>query len=148
MRYSISLWNYIHYFPLKKGGTNFAFDRGLGSLEEVVAEGVGERFRCRAVAHLVQLGVAVAGAQRNGGKTGGPLRRGTQERLKTMLKDVRASWHTGNEDTIEEYRRQIDTVSCVGCEILVVHAGNLFLGGPDPDFGFAPRCWTTPGRKG
>ena len=27
---SISLWNYIHYFPLRKGGTSFALDGRLG----------------------------------------------------------------------------------------------------------------------
>ena len=29
---SISLWNYIHHFPLRKGGTSFSFDGGIESL--------------------------------------------------------------------------------------------------------------------
>ena len=45
---SISLWNYIHYFPLRKGGTSFALDRGLDSLakvvDEVAAAGYGVEF--------------------------------------------------------------------------------------------------------
>ena len=35
---SISLWNYIHYFPLRKGGTSFFLDRGLDSLARVIDE--------------------------------------------------------------------------------------------------------------
>ena len=35
---SISLWNYIHYFPLRKGGTSFFLDGGLDSLARVIDE--------------------------------------------------------------------------------------------------------------
>ena len=35
---SISLWNYIHHFPLRKGGTSFSFDGGIESLGKVVGD--------------------------------------------------------------------------------------------------------------
>ena len=56
-----------------------------------------------------------------------------------ILSGVRSSWHTGGEKTLENYRRQIDTVAQVGSRILVMHAANLSLDGPDPDFDFADQ---------
>ena len=43
MNISISMWNFIHYFPLPKGGTSFSFEKGLDSLEQVVAEAAAAR---------------------------------------------------------------------------------------------------------
>ena len=146
--YSVSLWNYIHYFPLKKGGTNFAFDRGLGSLEEVVAEVSANGFGVELWPTWCSWEWLSPARSAMEAKPADLFDEVHRERLKTMLEDVRASWHTGNEDTIEEYRRQIDTVSCVGSEILVVHAGNLYLDGPDPDFEFAAQVLDYAREKG
>lgn len=137
MNISISMWNFIHYFPLRKGGTSFSFDRGLDSLEQVVAEvataGYGVELwpswyswewtspeREGMVANRIDL---YAEQER--------------QRLAEILRGVRSSWHTDGDNTIEGYNRKIDTVADVGSKVLVVHASNLLLDGPDPDFDFA-----------
>ncbi len=135
--YSVSLWNYIHYFPLKKGGTNFALDRGLDSLAEVIADVSAHGFGVELWPTWCSWEWLSPARTAMEAQPADLFDEAYRERLRHMLQGVRASWHTGNEDTIEEYRRQIDTVSWVGSEILVVHAGNLFLDGPDPDFDFA-----------
>ena len=137
LNFSISLWNYIHYFPLKKGGTNFAFDNGLDGLAAVVDDVAAQGF-----------GVEPWGKWTSWEWTS-PAREGlisqqidlydpeNHQRLSEILGGVRSSWYTGNEDTVVEYQRQIDTVAATDSRVLVVHAGNLFLSGPDPDYGFA-----------
>lgn len=137
LNFSISMWNYIHYFPLKKGGTNFAFENGLDGFAAVVEDVASQGFGVEPWAKWTSW------------KWTSPEREGLiseqidlydaahHQRLGEILGGVRSSWHTGNEDTIEEYQRQIDTVAATGSEVLVVHAGNLFLSGPNPDYGFA-----------
>ena len=137
LNFSISLWNYIHFFPLRKGGTNYAFENGLDGLAAVVAEVAAQSF-----------GVEPWGKWTSW-KWTSPAREGMvadeidlfdpahHQRLREIFGGVRSSWHTENEDTIEEYQRQIDTVACTESQVLVVHAGNLFLTGADPDYGFA-----------
>ena len=134
---SVSLWNYIHYFPLKKGGTNFAFENGLEGMAVVVDDLWNQGF-----------GVEPWAKWANWTWTS-PSREGLvadaidlfhpkyHKRLSELLGGVRSTWHTGNEDTLEEYQRQIDTVAVTGSKALVVHAGNLFLAEPTPDYGFA-----------
>ena len=136
---SISLWNYIHYFPLRKGGTSFALDRGLDSLAKVVDE-------VAAAGYGVELWPKWASWEWTS-----PAREALvsqqfdlyaeehRPRLAQILRGVRSSWHTGGDNTIESYHRQIDTVAQVGSQVLVVHAANLSLDGPDPNFDFAAQ---------
>lgn len=134
---SISLWNYIHHFPLRKGGTSFSFDGGIESLGKVVGDVAAAGF-----------GVEVWPSWRSWEWT-------TEERgamvaydfdlyseehrdsLAEILRGVRSSWHAGGATAVDGYRQMIDTVAHAGSEILVVHASNLFLDGPEPDFDFA-----------
>ena len=65
MNLSISLWNYIHYFPLRKGGTSFFLDGGLDSLARVIGNSHRRLWR-RIMAPLVQLGMDQPGARSPG----------------------------------------------------------------------------------
>ena len=139
LNFSISLWNYIHYFPLRKGGTSFAFSDGLDGLERIVAE-IG------AQGYGVELWPWWASWEWTSPQREGMVAQQIdlyaveqRDRLRDLLKDVRSSWHTDGDNTIEGYRRKIDTLAHVGSRVLVVHASNLFLDGPEPDFDFAAR---------
>ena len=147
LNFSVSLWNYIHFFPLKKGGTNFAFENGLDGLAEVVAEVAAHGFGVEPWAKWTSW------------RWTSPTREGMvadqidlfdpahHERLREILAGVRSSWHTGNENTVEEYQRQIDTLAATESQVLVVHAGDLFLSGADPDYGFAREVLECAGAK-
>ena len=137
MNISISMWNFIHYFPLRKGGTSFSFDRGLDSLEQVVAE-------VAAAGYGVELWPSWYSWEWTSPEREGMVANRIdlyaeqeRQRLAEILRGVRSSWHTDGDNTIEGYNRKIDTVADVGSKVLVVHASNLLLDGPDPDFDFA-----------
>ena len=134
---SISLWNYIHYFPLRKGGTSFSFDNGLDSLAAVVDQ-------VAAAGYGVELWPKWTSWEWTGPEREAMVSQQIdlyaeehRQRLADILGGVRSSWHTDGDNTIEGYRRKIDTVAQVGSQVLVVHAANLLLDGPDPDFDFA-----------
>ena len=145
---SISLWNYIHYFPLRKGGTSFSFDQGLDSLAKVVEE-------VAAVGYGVELWPKWSGWEWTSPDREAMVSQQFdlyapehRERLAQILCGVRSSWHTGGDDTIEGYRCRIDTVAHVGSKVLVVHASSLFLDGPEPNFDFAGRVLDYAREKG
>ena len=135
---SISLWNYIHYFPLRKGGTNFSFDGGMDSLAKVVDD-------VEAAGYGVELWPSWASWEWTSKEREAMVSRRIdlfaeeREQLVEILRGVRSSWHTGGDNTIEGYRQRIDTLAQVGSTVLVVHASNLFLDGPEPDFDFAAQ---------
>lgn len=145
---SVSLWNYIHYFPLRKGGTSFSFEGGLDSLERVVAEAVSAGYG-------IELWPSWHSWEWTSPEREAMVSRSIdlyaeehRERLAAMLRGVRSSWHTDGDNTLVGYQRKIDMVAAVGSSVLVAHAANLFLDGPEPDFDFAADVLRYAGEKG
>jgi sugar phosphate isomerase/epimerase len=108
--YRISLWNYFHY---KAPG---ALERVIGSIRE---EGYG---------------VEIWPAWFEENNIFDPVHR---RRLKILLEDMPSSIHGGSQDTLEYQQLQIDTAAATNSDVIVVHSGNLRLGGENPDFEFA-----------
>jgi len=108
--YRISLWNYGHY-------------SNVGTLEEAVAE-------------IAQAGFGVELWPR-WHDTPDLFDRSQRQRLGALLKGVRSSWHSGGVTDFNGHQRQIDCAAHCGSDVIVVHAGNLQVGGDQPDFGLA-----------
>ena len=136
---SISLWNYIHYFPLRKGGTSFAFDAGLDSLAKVVSEAAAAGYGVELWPHWASWEWTSPEREAMVSRQIDLYAEEHRERLAEILRGVRSSWHTDGDNTLQGYRRKIDTVAHVGSQVLVAHAANLFLDGSEPDFEFAAQ---------
>jgi len=112
LKYRISLWNYFHYAD-------------PGSLEKVIGEIASKNYG-------VELWPGW-GAEED------LINEIHRERLRALLKRLPSSWHSGGVNTFEGHRKQIDTASCVGSDVFVVHAGNLLVAGENADFDFAQK---------
>jgi len=115
LHYRISLWNYFHYAQHGR----YALWR---SLEEVVNEiylsGYG-------VELWPSWGEYPIVERAWGRKKYDLFDEIYRERLRNLLKDKPSSWHSGNIYTFEENRRQIDTASYVGSDVIVVHLRHI-----------------------
>jgi sugar phosphate isomerase/epimerase len=139
MNLSISLWNYIHYFPLRKGGTSFFLDGGLDSLARVIDEIATAGYGVELWPHWSSWEWTSPEREALESQPFDLFAEEHRPQLVQILSGVRSSWHTGGGKNLENYRRQIDTVAQVGSRVLVMHAANLSLDGPDPDFDFAAQ---------
>jgi sugar phosphate isomerase/epimerase len=107
--YRISLWNYTHY-------------SNTGSLEQAVRECCDAGY-----------GVELWDYWKDDRDLFGPVHR---ERLRVLLKPVQVSFHSGGVKDLEGHMKQIETASACGCDVIVVHAGNMRVGS-EQDFVFA-----------
>ena len=112
LKYRISLWNYFHY-------------ANPGSLEKVVGDIASRGY-----------GVELWPSWEIEEDLFNEIYR---ERLRALLKGLPSSWHSGSVNTLEGHRRQIDTASYVGSDVIVVHARNLLVAGENADFDFAQK---------
>jgi sugar phosphate isomerase/epimerase len=108
--YRISLWNYFHY-------------NRPGPLERVIGE-----------IREAGYGVEIWPGWFDEDNLFDPIHR---NRLRLLIGDMESSIHGGGPDTIERHRLQIETAADTGCDVIVVHAGQMRLGGEDPDYQFA-----------
>ena len=107
---SVSMWNFIHYFPLRKGGTSFAFDRGLDSLEAAVGEVAAAGYGMELWPHWTSWEWTSPEREALVSRSYDLYAEEHRPRLAAILRGVRSSWHTDGDNTLEGYRRKIDTV--------------------------------------
>jgi sugar phosphate isomerase/epimerase len=108
--YRISLWNYFHY-------------NAPGTLERVIGQIRDDGF-----------GVEIWPRWFEEGNIFDPIYR---RRLQLLIGDMPSSLHGGSQDNLEWQRLQVETAADTNSDVIVVHSGNLRLGGDDPDFAFA-----------
>jgi sugar phosphate isomerase/epimerase len=102
IHYSISLWNFTHYF-------------NAPSLEQVLD-----------LVRAQGYGIELWGGWRDEPDLYAPA---GIRRLKPCLADMRVSLHTALVTTFDLHRKQIDAANQLGAEILVLHSDDLYLPG-------------------
>jgi sugar phosphate isomerase/epimerase len=119
--YRISLWNYFHY-------------HAPGVLERVIGSIRDEGY-----------GVEIWPGWFEENNIFDPIHR---RRLKLLIGDMPSSIHGGGQDDLEYQQLQIDTAADTNSDVIVVHSGNLRLGGEDPDLEFAQEVLDRAAARG
>jgi len=134
LKYRISLWNYSHYFPLKRWGS-----LGVDSIENIISEIASNGYGVELWPIWSSWRWSSPSRLEMESKHENLLDEAYRERLKALLTGIPSSWHSGGVDTFEEHQRQIDSVSYLNSDVIVVHAEELHLDGVKPNFDFVNR---------